>query len=471
MGMSLEITEELIARQPPEAQAIIRLLVARIAEQDRCIAELEARLNKSPKNSSLPPSSQHPHAKPPRNKQKSKRKRGAQQGHAKHERPLLPTEQCDDMHPLKPTECRRCGASLSGADSNPLRHQVWELPELRPIVVEYQRHRLSCGCCGAVTCGELPAGVPRGQAGPRLIAFTALLMGSFRLSKRKTACFLSSVLNVPCSPGWVVKLQQQATAALRPSYDDLVARLPAQGRLNIDESPNKQGTQKTWLWTFVATHFTVFALRLSRKAKELHAHIGEQFAGTVGCDRARMYLSLTSIQWCWAHLKRDFQALIDSNDRQAKRLGHDVMREIDAMFALWHRVRDGTLSHRAFKARMSPIRRRVETLLLRGVFSGNPRLMGMCDELYEGRANLWTFVDLEGVSPTNNDAERALRHAVIWRKLSFGTQSAAGSRFVETMLTVIETCRQQHTNAFDYIIRAMEAHFNAKTPPKLLAAA
>ena len=113
----------------------------------------------------------------------------------------------------------------------------------------------------------------------------------------------------------------------------------------------------------------------------------------------------------------------------------------------------------------------METLLLRGVFSGNPRLMGMCDELYEGRANLWTFVDLEGVSPTNNDAERALRHAVIWRKLSFGTQSTAGSRFVETMLTVIETCRQQHTNAFDYIIRAMEAHFNAKTPPKLLAAA
>ena len=464
MGMSLEIAEELIARQPPEAQAIIRLLLARIAE-------LEARLNRSPQNSSLPPSSQHPHAKPAAKKRKSKRKRGGQPGHPKRERPLLPTEQCDDVRPLKPSECRRCGTKLSGTDADPLRHQVWELPELRPIVIEYQRHRLSCRCCGEVTCGELPRGVPRGQAGPRLVAFTALLMGSFRLSKRKTASFLSSILNVPCSPGWVVKLQRQATAALRPGYDDLVSRLPEQGRLNIDESPNKQGTTKTWLWTFVAAQFTVFALRLSRKAEELYAHVGKQFAGAVGCDRAKMYVRLERIQWCWAHLKRDFQALIDSHDQQVKRLGRELMREVDAMFALWHRVRDGTLSRRTFKTRMLPIRRRVEALLLRGVFSGNPRLMGMSEELYDGRVNLWTFVDLEGISPTNNDAERALRHAVIWRKLSFGTQSAAGSRFVETMLTVIETCRQQHTNAFAYVIQAVEAHFAAQTAPKLIAAA
>ena len=471
MGMSLEITEELIARQSPEAQAIIRLLLARIAEQDRRIAELEARLNKSPRNSSLPPSSQHPHAKPAPKKRKSKRKRGAQPGHAKHVRPLLPADQCDNVYPIKPSECRRCGTKLSGSDADPLRHQVWELPELRPIVSEYQRHRLACRGCGAVTCGELPSGVPRGQAGPRLVAFTALLMGSFRLSKRKTAWFLSSILNVPCSTGWVVKLQQQATAGLRPAYDDLVARLPEQGRLNIDESPHKQGKLKTWLWAFVAAQFTVFALRLSRKAEELYAHIGEQFSGAVGCDRAKMYVRLELIQWCWAHLKRDFQALIDGPDRQAQRLGRELMREVEAMFALWGRVRDGTLSRRALKGQMSPIRRRVEALLLRGVFSGNPRLTGMCDELHRGRANLWTFIDFKGIGPTNNDAERALRHAVIWRKLSFGTQSAAGSRFVETMLTVIETCRQQHVNAFSYLVQAMEAHFAARPAPKLLAAA
>jgi transposase len=441
---------------------------ARVAVLEARIAELERQVSKTPQNSSLPPSSQHPHAKPPAAKPKSSRKRGGQPGHKKHERTLIPVEQCTEVCDHRPRKCRGCGSKLSGSDSTPLRHQVWELPEIKPLVSEHRRHRLTCSGCGTITCGELPADVPQGQAGPRLVGFSALLMGCFRQSKRKTAWFLTNILDTPCSPGWVVKMQNQTTAALRPSYDDLVARLPAQGQLNIDESPHKQGPLKTWLWAFVAANFTVFALRLSRKAKELHAHIGEKFPGVVHCDRAKMYLGLEKIQWCWAHLKRDFQALIDSNDGQAKRLGHDLTRELNAMFELWHRVRDGTLSRRQFKSQMLPIRRQVESLLLRGVFSGNCRLNGMCEELYRGRANLWTFVDVKGVEPTNNDAERALRHAVIWRKLSFGTQSAAGSRFVETMLTVIETCRQQKKNAFAYVVQAIQAHMVGQKPPPLL---
>jgi hypothetical protein len=167
-------------------------------------------------------------------------------------------------------------------------------------------------------------------------------------------------------------------------------------------------------------------------------------------------------------LIRDFQALIDSNDGQAKRLGHDLLREVKSLFALWHRVRDGTLSRRGLKSQTKPIRVAIEGLLLRGVFSGNSRLTGMCDALWRDRQNLWTFIEVDGVEPTNNQAERALRHAVIWRKLSFGTQSAAGSRFVETMLTVIETCRQQEKNAFDYLTQAIEAHLHGQKPPRLL---
>jgi transposase len=139
---------------------------------ERRIAELEAKLNKTPQNSSLPPSSQHPHAKLPTNKPKSNKKRGGQPGHAKHERPLLPTDKCDEVQTLKPTECRRCGTKLAGCDAGPLRHQVWELPEIKPHVTEYQRHRLTCRGCGASTCAELPPGVPQGQSGPRLIAFS-----------------------------------------------------------------------------------------------------------------------------------------------------------------------------------------------------------------------------------------------------------------------------------------------------------
>jgi transposase len=460
--MSLEVTQAEIARQPPESQAIIRMLLAKIAE-------LEARLNKTPSNSSLPPSSQHPHAKPPSSKPRSNMKPGGQPGHPKHSRALIPTEQCTEVVPRKPEICRRCGSKLAGNDSAPLRHQVWELPEIKPLVTEYQLHRLCCSGCGATTCGQLPPGVPASQAGPRLVALTALLMGCFRQSKRRVALFLEQVLGQPCSPGWVVKLQKQATAALRAPYDQLARQLPTEDQLGIDETPTKEGPAKAWLWGFVAATFTVFAIRTSRAATILGDLLTEQFSGVVNCDRAKMYWCLGKLQWCWAHLKRDFQALIDDQDHQVKRLGRDLMRPTKAMFHHWARCRDGTLTRRGFERLMNPIRREVEALLLRGVFSGNGRLVGMCQELYDHRDWLWTFLEVDGVEPTNNASERALRHAVIWRKLSFGTQSAHGSRFVETMLTVVETCRQQSGNAFAFITTAVEAHFAHQPAPALLA--
>jgi transposase len=460
--MALEITEELIARQPPEAQAIILALLAKIQE-------LESRFNKSPQNSSLPPSTQHPHAKPPSRKAKSRRKRGGQPGHAKHERPLLPTDQCDDVQPLKPEECRRCGEKLSGTDPEPLRHQVWELPEIKPHVTEYQQHRLVCPCCGETTCAQLPAGVPQGQSGPRLMAFTALLMAYYRQSKRRTAEFLSTLLGQPCCPALTVKIQNQVTVALRPSYEALAAELPMQEQLSIDETPTKEANGKAWLWTFVARMFTVFAVRPTREATALGVFLGEKFRGIVNCDRAKMYWYLGRLQWCWAHLKRDFQALIDSHDPQVKRLGHDLMRPTRKLFAAWARYRDGTITRTGMKRLMIPIRAEIEALLLRGAFSGNERLVGMCDELYDHRQWLWTFLDHENVEITNNGGERALRHAVIWRKLSFGTQSASGSRFVETMLTVIETCRQQERNTFAFVADAVHAHFAGRQAAPLLA--
>jgi len=462
MSLEIEITEELIARQSPEAQAIIRVLLAKIHE-------LEARVNKTPQNSSLPPSSQHPHEKSPPRRAKSGKKRGGQPGHPKHERPLLPAEQCDEVHPLKPKECRRCGKKLSGTDPEPLRHQVWELPEIKPHVTEYQQHRLVCPCCGESTCAELPAGVPVGQAGPRLVAFVALLMAYFRQSKRRAALFLETILQQPCSPAWTVKLQKQATDALRPSYDKLAAALPHQPQLGIDETPNKEGPQKMWLWGFVAASFTVFALRCTRAATVLSEFLKDRFGGVVMCDRAKMYWSLGCLQWCWAHLKRDFQALIDSHDPQVKRLGHDLMRPTRKLFAAWARYRDGTITRAGMKRLMQPIRAEIEGFLLRGAFSGNDRLTGMCDELYGHRQWLWTFLDHEHVEPTNNGSERALRHAVIWRKLSFGTQSAGGSRFVETMLTVIETCRQQGRNTFTFVADSVKAHFAGRSATPLHA--
>jgi transposase len=468
MSLPPPITADELAALPPEFQALLRSI---IEYYEGRIAELEARLGKTPQNSSLPPSTQHPHAKPPHKKPKSKKRRGGQVGHAKHQRPLIPTKDCDEVQQHKPSECRRCGERLRGRDPDPLRHQVWEVPKLKAHVTEYQRHRLTCRACGTTTCAELPPGVPTSQAGPRLVALTALLMGCYRQSKRRTALFLSTVLGQPCSTGWVVKLQNQATCALRPAYDELAARLPHEPVLSLDETPTKEGPAKAWLWTYVAKSFSVFAVRPSREASGVRDLLGESFQGVVHCDRARMYLTLQRLQWCWAHLKRDFQALVDGGDGQAKRLGHDLLRPTRALFKHWANYRDGTISRAALQRRMAPVRRAVERLLLRGIRSGNRSLVGMCRELHGHRPWLWAFVRQEGVEPTNNASERALRHAVIWRKLSFGTQSAAGSRFVETMLTTIETCRQQERPVFDYLVEAVQAHAARRITPSLLPGA
>jgi transposase len=455
------ITEEMISRQSPEAQAIIRALLARLNE-------LEARLNKSSRNSSLPPSIEHPHAKPVSQKKKSGKKPGGQFGHTKYERALIPTEECHAVITIKPQGCRRCGERLSGADSMPLRHQVWEIPEIKPLVTEYQRHRLTCPSCQQRTCGELPVGVPPSQAGPRLVALTALLMGCFKQSKRRVALFLEQVLHQPCSSGWVVKLQNQATAALTPAYEELAARLPTEPVLGIDESPTKQSQTPSWLWTFVAGAYTLFALRTTRAATVLQELLTETYNGVVNCDRAKMYWKTGRPQWCWAHLKRDFQALIDHPDQQVKRLGRDLMRPTKELFRYWARRRDGTITRLGMLRLMKPIREEIDGLLLRGAFSGNAKLQGMCEPLYDHREWLWTFLEIEGVEPTNNASERALRPAVIWRKLSFGTQSAKGSRFVETILTVIETCHKQSRNSFEYLTTAIEAHFAGKPTPSLI---
>lgn len=464
----LAIPPEIDAEMTPAVRAFVNSL---IEYYERRITDLESKVQKlTPQNSSLPPSTQHPHAKPSKSKPKSKtkRKRGGQPGHRRHQRPLLPQEQCDQVIALHPNACRRCGEKLSGKDPHPLRHQVWEIPEIKPQVTEYQQHRLRCSCCGESTCAELPPGVPRGQSGPRLIAFAGLLMGHFRQSKRRAAYFLQDLMKLPCCPALMVKMQNQVAAALEQPYEELQQALGQQRQLFMDESPTKQANQKAWLWTAVAPLFAVFAIFSTRKADALPKLLSPRFRGIINCDRAKMYWRAKRLQWCWAHLKRDFQALIDHRDPQVKRLGHDLMRQVKLMFQHWERYKSGKIAWKEFQGLMQPVRREVNSLLLRGVYSGNARLVGMCKELDRHRDWLWTFVEVKGIEPTNNTAERALRPAVIYRKLSFGTQSVAGSRFIERMLTVSETCRLQGRSTFDYLVAAVEAHLSQQKPPSLL---
>ena len=465
-----EIPPELLAEMTPAVRVFVESLLIQMSAMQAEIDDLKTQVKRlTPQNSSVPPSTQHPHARPiPKPKPKSKKKRGGQKGHRRVVRELVPVERCAEVVPLHPETCRRCGDELTGTDPEPIRHQVWELPEIEPLIIEYQRHRLTCNCCGTTTCAALPAGVPTGQFGARLLAFTGLLMGHFRQSKRRAALFLSDLLNMPCCAAATVKMQNRVSEALAQPYENLKARLANESQLFMDESPTKQANQKAWLWTAVASTFAVFAIFASRAATALPKLLGDQFSGIINCDRAKMYWRAKRLQWCWAHLKRDFQSLIDHHDHQVKRLGYDLKRPVASMFVLWHRYQSGSISWETFQSDMQPIRNEVNSLLLRGVFSGNKRLTGMCRELYNHREWLWTFVAFEGLEPTNNTAERALRPAVIYRKLSCGTPREAGSRFIERMPTVSETCRLQKRSVFQWLSPAVETCLHNRPAPSLI---
>jgi transposase len=379
----------------------------------------------------------------------------------------VPTEQCAEVVPLKPTQCRRCQQKLTGQDAEPLRHQVWEVPEIKPHVTEYQRHRLICSGCGETTCAELPQGVSESQAGPNLVAFTAVLMGCFKQSKRRVAMFLDQMLGISCSPGWVVKMQHQATLALTPAYQELVKTLPHEPVLGGDETPTKQGKDKAWLWVFVASTFTLFAARLTRKAEVLNELL-PNYKGIMICDRAKMYWQCGQLQWCWAHLKRDFQAWADHPEPPIKRLGEKLVAQANLVFAYQRQRRHQEIDEETFKIKMNYVKKKVKDRLVVGKHGGIRALKGSCAELLKHFEWLWTFVDHANVEPSNNASERALRPAVIWRKLSFGTQSAAGSRFVETLLTVVETCRHQQRNIFTFVRDSIIAHRHQKKCPSLL---
>jgi transposase len=430
------------------------------------VADLEARLNQTSANSSLPPSADPPHAKPAPPRTPIGKPRGGQPGHPKAQRPLLPP---DVVVPLKPTRCRRCSHRLAGDDADPLVHQVHEIPEVRPHVTEYRRHRLACPGCGAVTCAPLPAGVAGGY-GPRTQAVCALLAGGHRLGKRAVSQALGDLFGLPISPAAVCDLQTRTAAALEPTH----AGAPAYTRArpaNVDETGWAQGRERAWLWAAVTAAVTAFVIRLTRGRSAFDDLVGPS-PPVLTTDRYGVYAHLPADrrQVCWAHLRRDFQAMIDRANA-GPAVGEDLLLHADILFRHWGRVRDGTLTRRGFRTHyLGWLRAEVRSLLGRGVASACPRTAGTCREVLGVETSLWTFAAVEGVEPTNNAAERAVRHAVCWRKTSYGTDSEAGSRFVERVLTVVASCRQQGRNVLGFLVEAIQAARTGAAPASLLPA-
>jgi transposase len=442
---------------PPAVQAYIRHLEARLAD-------LEARLGQTSANSSRPPSSDPPSAKPAPPKAPSGMRKGGQPGHPKRSRPDLPP---DVVIELRAGVCDRCSHPLTGDDPAPLRHQVVEIPPVRPHVTEYRRHRLPCPNCGRVTCPALPAHA-RGGYGPRVQAVCAVLAGAYRVGKRGVARLCGDLFGVPISPAAVCDLQHKTAAALEPvvrAAHAHVAGKPA----NVDETGWREGRKRGWLWVAVTAGVTVFLVRLSRARKVLGELI-EGRPGVLTTDRYPVYDHLPADlrQVCWAHLRRDFQAMIDRRNAGSG-VGEDLLMYADILLMQWKRVRDGTLTRRGFRrSYLGWVRDEVRLLLGRGVACGCAVTAGVCRELLAVEPALYTFARVEGVEPTNNAAERALRHAVCWRKTSYGTASAGGSRFVERVLTVVATCRQQGRGVLEYLTECCRAALRGTSRPTLL---
>jgi transposase len=457
----------------PEIQAAILALVQshqqRFAELESRINDLEARLKLNSTNSSKPPSSdpigmkRKPPAPP------SGKKRGGQPGHRKARRSLVPPEQVRETFDCKPTDCRRCGQELSGDDPEPLIHQVAELPRIEPIVDEYRLHRLTCPACRATTCGALPAGVPTGCFGPYLRAVLAMFAGAYRLSKRQIRQLAADVFTLSISTGMISKLERQSSAVLEAPSNELALAVHQAKATNIDETSWRERLRKVWLWATVTPLFTVFTIAKNRSGEVARALLGSEADQVVGSDRFSAYdwIMARWRQICWAHLRRDFQAMIDRGGA-GETAGRRLLSLSNRLFRNWHRVRDGTLEWSSFQERMSRLRREVKQALLEGSKCSCAKTAATCFEILKVEEGLWAFARVKGVEPRNNAVERALRHAVIWRRISGGTDSVNGSRFVERMLTVVATCRQQGRNVLDYLTACFEADSRGQALPSLL---
>lgn len=443
-------------------------LQARVAEQQAQIAELEERLGQNSQNSSRPPSSDSPAVAPPARRPPSGRAPGGQPGHEGHHRLLLPVEQVKAVVPLKPPQCRGCGARLRGEDSTPWRHQVTEVPQVRPQVTEYQLHTLACAQCGLRTTAALPPGVPTGAFGPRLAATVAVCTGVYHLSKRTTEGLLADLFGVELALGTVTACEQTVSVVLAAPVAEAHVSVQEQAVAHADETGWWEGRQRAWLWVAATALVTVFLIHPRRGRVAAQALLGA-FAGILVTDRWSAYSSwsVERRQLCWAHLVREFIAFTERGGAAAP-IGWALLAETKQMFAWWDRVRDGTLGRESFQAAMGPVRARVEALLRDGAACAHAKTAGTCREILKLAPALWTFVAVLGVEPTNNTAERALRPAVLWRKGCFGTHSAAGSRFVERMLTVAATLKQQRRNVVDYVTEACVAALHHQPAPSLL---
>lgn len=441
-------------------------LKQRIRTLEERLEELERRLGMNSENSSKPPSSDMPGTCAALPKRRRK-KRGARKGHRPHLRQLLPQELVTEQFVVKPEVCP-CGSTrFEETHETPLRHQIVDVPPIRPEVTEYIQPFYRCLNCGELVYQPLPGQIKRRHFGPGLLALVGILTGSLNTSKRKALDLINEVFAVPMSLGGLSACERQIAEALAGPHEELLEHMQQQPTAHADETGWPRGNRtKGWLWTLCCTTAGVFLIQAGRGQAAARKLLGA-FAGILHSDRWSGYNCFSGRrQLCWAHLKRDFKALSEAKGIMGQ-VGSELFDLARQILRLRKRVRDGTLCWKTFQRRMEPLIQSVEGLLEKGADSGKP-LAGKCRRIFNQRQYLWTFVYDERVEPTNNLAERTVRQAVLWRKGSFGTQSERGARYAERILTACATCRLQGRSVIEYLRNACRCHLDGIPTPSLI---
>jgi transposase len=453
--------------------ARIAELERRNAELERRVAELEMRLGTTSSNSSVPPSANPLGAPKPVVKPKSKRKPGGQPGHAPHLKQLLPPERVQRVKAFVPKQCEHCHTDLPAqaapGDPEPTRFQTIELPPVVAIVTEYQGHARTCPGCGHVTREAIPAEVRAHGVGPRLTATLSYFTGCHGLSKRTVEEISATVLAAPVALGTVANLEQEVSAALATPHQEALDAVRQADVKHADETSWKRAGKLCWLWAAATASVAAFLIHAKRSAAGLTALLGTDIQGILCSDRWSVYNRVPAErrQICWAHLKRDFQKIVDGGGVSAF-VGREGRKLVKKVFAAWHAFRDGQVTRAQLEAQLAPVVRRMNRVLIEGFLGDDATVATFCDNVLKLEPALWTFVTTAGVEPTNNHMERLVRRAVLWRKRSFGCWSDAGCRFVERILTVVQTRRLQEKNVLDYLHDALRAHRAGQPCPKLL---
>jgi transposase len=450
--------------------AQIARLEKRVAEQDERIARLERQAKRSSRNSSQPPSQDPPGASG-RGKDRSGRRAGGQPGHEGKGRPLLPAWAVDEVVDHWPRECG-CGHVFGDgelvADGDPARHQVEELPPVHVVVTEHRCQRVRCPDCGARARGRLPAGVGQSAFGPRFHAAIAVLSVRNRISRRDVVELCEQLFGSRVSSGTIDAILARVADALADPCDDLLERVRSATALNMDETGWRTAGQRRALWGAFTGRHAVLRIAPDRHEDHARALLADTRA-IVTSDRwwAYTHLPVRRRQICWAHLQRDFAAHAEGLAAE-KAFGEAGLRVCEQLFWAWE-IYQHTGDRAELKRRVRGLRRELKPILR--TYAGKaPRYRytrGMARNLLKIWSALWTFADHTRVEPTNNHAERALRGAVIYRKLSLGSQSDSGERRIERLLSTHTTCRLQRRSLHAYLIDAIGAHARGDPAPLL----